>query len=195
MKVRSLALAGEEARPGAAPARGRAVTSPAGLRARRCGRSSQPRRLAAGVGSAGLDWRGGEAGGCGFPRLGFPPGAPLSEAPPSFCGSSAGGQTHPRSLALARSLGATARRPFSFVWAAALRVPPPEIPRRSLNTPVPPQSCGGRSRVRRRSASRTAPALPWSPRVSAMCRRRAWSSRLSCPRSGKTGLFRRRATW
>jgi len=43
-------------------------------------------------------WRGGEAGGCGFPRLGFPPGAPLSEAPLSVCGSSAGGQTHPRSL-------------------------------------------------------------------------------------------------
>lgn len=79
--------------------------------------------------------RGGEAGGCGFPRLGFPPGAPLSEAPPFHCGSSAGGQTHPRSLALARSLGATARRPVAFIIAAALRVPPPENPRRSLNTP------------------------------------------------------------
>jgi hypothetical protein len=73
----------------------------------------------AGVGSAGYSWRGGEAGGCGFPRLGFPPGAPFSEAPPFQRGSSAGGQTHPRSVAGAPSLGATARRPFPF------RAPPP----------------------------------------------------------------------
>ena len=36
-----------------------------------------------------------------FPHLGFPPGTPLSEAPPFECGSSLGGKTHPvRSLAL-----------------------------------------------------------------------------------------------
>ena len=106
--------------------------------------------------------RGGKAGGCGFPRLGFPPASPFPG--PSPVGlrprlrprAASGrcpfrvriigrGKTHPRSLACARSLGATARRPFSFVVAAALRVPPPENPRRSLNTPIPPQSCGGRS--------------------------------------------------
>ena len=127
-------------------------------------------------------WRGGGAG-PRFPPPGFSPRRPPfpglrplgcghasgRKRPPGGapfeCGSSAGGQTHPRSVACAPSLGATARRPFSFVWAAALRVPP-EIPRRSLNTPIPPQSCGGRSRVRRRDASRTAPALPRSPPAS-----------------------------
>ena len=68
-----------------------------------------------------LSWRGGEAWGCGFPRLGFPPGAPLSEAPPFKCGSSAGGKTHPRSVACAPSLGATARRPFSYILPPSFR--------------------------------------------------------------------------
>lgn len=88
-----------------------------------------------------LSWRGGEAWGCGFPRLGFPPGAPLSEAPP-FRVRIIGRGANPSSFThFIRSLGATARRPFSFVWAAALRVPPPKSPRRSLNTPVSPRVC------------------------------------------------------
>ena len=46
-------------------------------------------------------WRGGEAWGCGFPRLGFPPGAPLSEAPLSSADHRPGGKPIPvRSLAL-----------------------------------------------------------------------------------------------
>ena len=61
---------------------------------------------------AGFDWRGGEAGGCGFPRLGFPPAPPFPglrpldsghasgrERPPGGapfeCGSSAGGKPIP----------------------------------------------------------------------------------------------------
>ena len=77
------------ARGGLGAPRGRAtslalgVTSPAGLRARRCSRSSRPRRLRRVTGVRVCERRGGgEAGGCGFPRLGFPPGATLSEAPP-----------------------------------------------------------------------------------------------------------------
>ena len=53
--------------------------SAAAEEARRCTRSSRPRRLRRVSGVRGLARRGGV--GCGFPRLGFPPGAPLSEAP------------------------------------------------------------------------------------------------------------------
>ena len=68
------ALAGYEARPGAAPARGRAVTSPAGLRARRGTRSRCAVRVLARRGGVGLR----------FPPPGFSPrrppfgGAPFS---------------------------------------------------------------------------------------------------------------------
>ena len=58
-------------------------------------------------------------GGLRFPPPWFSPRRPLFGGAPFLCGSSAGGQTHPRSVAGAPSLGATARRPFS------LRAPPP----------------------------------------------------------------------
>ena len=138
---------------------GRVVTSPAGLRARRCGRSSRPRRLrrVSGVRVFIQARRGG--GGLRFPPPWFSPRRPpFGGAPFPSADHRPGGKPIPvHSL---RSFTGGNRTAAIFVFfAAALRVPPPEIPRRSLNTPVPPQSCGGRSRVRRRSASRTAPAL------------------------------------
>ena len=124
-------------------------------------------------------WRGGEAGGCGFPRLGFPPGAPLSEAPPSTADHRPGGKPIPvHSL---RSFTGGNRTAASCVYsAAALRVPPPEIPRRSLNTPVPPQSCGGRSRAAQArrgshcSGASAVAAVPARPSANRSRRLRAW---------------------
>ena len=72
-----------------------------GARARRGSRSRCAVRLYSSAAGAGVRV---------FPRLGFPPGAPFSEAPPFHCGSSPGGKTHPRSVACAPSLGATARK-------------------------------------------------------------------------------------
>ena len=107
-------------------------------------------------------WRGGEAWGAVSPALVSPPAPPFRRRP--FRVRIFGRWKNPSPFACcARSLGGN-RAAASFVSsAAALRVPPPEIPCRSLNTPVPPQSCGGRSRVRRRDASRTTPALPRWP--------------------------------
>ena len=90
------------ARGGLGAPRGRAtslalgVTSPAGLRARRCSRSSRPRRLRQVSGVRvilGAAWGGGAAV---FPAWVFPPAPPFRRRPLSECGSSAGGQTHPR---------------------------------------------------------------------------------------------------
>ena len=87
------------------------------------------------------------------------------------------GKTHPRSLALARSLEATARRPFSLIvpppfrlrqgYGGHSRVPPPENPRRSLNTPSPRSLAGAGRRPSAAGAPATSglsPRPPPSPR-------------------------------
>ena len=152
---------------------GRVVTSPAGLRARRCSRSSRPRSrhtcVVGGCRECGVFFARRGSGGLRFPPPGFPPRSPPFRGAPFLCGSSTGGKTHPRSFASLSHWGQPhgghfrffCRRPSAFAKATADTVGSPrwKSPRRSLNTPVPPQSCGGRSRVRRRSASHTAPAL------------------------------------
>ena len=150
-------LAGNGARPGTAPGFDKLslVTFPAGLRARRC----TPVRFPAGRAARGFSCAAGRREAAVSPALVFPR-RPHSEAPPSerIIGR---GKTHPRSVACAPSLGATARRPFSFIvpppfrlrqgYGGHSRVLPPKSPRRSLNAPRPresPCSCGARGLVR-----------------------------------------------
>ena len=111
---------------------------------------------------AGYSLRGGGSGELRFPPPWFSPGTPFSRRPLRVR-SIGQGKPHPRSVAFAPSLGATPRRPFSFRVPPPFGPPPPKTPRRSLNTPWPPQSCGGGPRLCRRDASRTAPAFPWTP--------------------------------
>ena len=91
---------GDGARPGAAPARGRAVTSPAGLRARRC----PPGRFPAGRAARGFySSAAGRRGAAVSPAWVFPPAPPFRRRPLSSADHRPGGKPIPvRSLALPR---------------------------------------------------------------------------------------------
>ena len=109
--------------------------SAAAEEARRCTRSSRPRRLRRVSGVRGLARRGGV--GCGFPRLGFPPGAPLSEAPLSSADHRPGGKPIPvRSLALPR-WGQPHGGHFRL-WCRRPSGPPAEISPPLTEHPRPP---------------------------------------------------------
>ena len=141
-------FAGNGARPGTAPTRRRVVTLPAGL----TGAPLYPGlpttlptgREVSGRPVAFCARRGG--GRLRFPPPWFSPGAPIPRRPLPSADHRPGGKPIPvHSL---RSFTGGNRTAAIFVYgAAALRVPPPKSPRRSLNIPIPPQSCGGRSRA------------------------------------------------
>ena len=79
--------------------------------------------------------RGGEAGGCGFPRLGFPPGAPLSEAPP-FRVRIIGRGENPSPFGRLRSLTGGNRTAAIFVYGAAALPPSPRLRRTQSGPPA-----------------------------------------------------------
>ena len=131
------ALAGIWARPGAAPPRSRSASRL--LRGKGAPLWPLPLR---GAGLCLARRGGGRA--AVSPALVFPPAPPFRRRPFSSADHRPGGKPIPvRSL---RSLAGGNRTAAIFVYgAAAWKVPPPEIPPPLMNTPVPPQSCGGRS--------------------------------------------------
>ena len=151
---------------------------------RGCGRAVVPRaaslRDARPVGFR----RGGEAGGCGFPRLGFPPGAPLSEAPLSSADHRPGGKPIPvRSLALPHwgqphggHFRLECRRPPG---------PPAEISPPLTEHPRPPAVLRGpvartpAVRVPHGSRASTVAAVHARPSANRSRRLRAWPASLS----------------